>query len=415
MIAWHRSTVKHRGIPLGHAAWTPPPTPPGIMAICVPNTPLSGMVGDSASVAKLPPTETLLLKSCREIARKHLDNGIRSLFHEIAGVELQVTWLSTWPHRWSDGDLPAVCSWCSSHGAANLVLGGELEHNDIDPHHSAGALKPEHEPNFSRCKLGVRHQLHPVTVRGRILGFLFIQTMDGSEKIPDDQAPEPAGDCKATAPKSTCCPPTALVARPGRMQSERAGMLLKLVATHVESATLAELNEAALSKTRLEALELRPQENSWPQTPLHGLPNLPAKNAKRQASPHHQQIVQRILDYLQSNYHRPIQLGDVAEAVKMNTCYLSSLFSATTGVTYHRYLEGLRLAKAKELLADPVMQICEVASATGFANAGTFCRTFKVRTGLSPRAWRDAKQKKYRHSMIIHNVAIDTDQHSPVH
>ena len=93
--------------------------------------------------------------------------------------------------------------------------------------------------------------------------------------------------------------------------------------------------------------------------------------------------------YLQSHYRRPMQLGDVAEALNMNACYLSSLFSAAAGVTYHRYPEELRLAKAKELLADPSTRICELACAVGYASAGTFCRAFKARTGFSPRAWRD--------------------------
>lgn len=368
------------------------------MVTCIPNTPLSGMIGNSASLAECPLVEEVTLKTCREIARKHLDKDLRSLFHEIAGVELQVTWLSKWSHHWSDGDLSAVRSCCHSHAVATLVPGGGGGHNDGDSKHLAGAPEPRHRPNVATCKPGVRLQWHPMTVRGRTLGFLFIQTMEKSGNIPDDRPREPAGNRKIRTPKSTCCPPSAVVARLDTIQRERAGMLLKLVTTHVESATLAELNEAALSKARLEALLPGSQNNSWQHTAPQRVPDLPAKGKEDQACPHRQQIVQRMLDYLQSHYQRPIQLADVAKALKMNTCYLSSLFSATTGVTYHRYLEGLRLARAKELLADPVMNICEVASATGYTSSATFCRTFKARTGLSPRAWRDGDQAATEHS-----------------
>jgi YesN/AraC family two-component response regulator len=62
---------------------------------------------------------------------------------------------------------------------------------------------------------------------------------------------------------------------------------------------------------------------------------------------HSQQLVQRILDYIHEHYSCPIQLGDLAAVMNMNTAYISSLFHTTTGVTFHHYLEELRLAKAK--------------------------------------------------------------------
>jgi AraC-like DNA-binding protein len=356
------------------------------------------MIGNAASLAEFPPAETPQLKNCQDLARKHLDNGIRSLFHELTGLPLQAAWTPTWSHRWSDGDLPAVCSWCHRHAAATLDPAGGCGQTDGDSHHLAGVLKPRQEPNFSTCRLGVRHQWQPLIVRGATLGFLFIQTMDDSENSADDRTRVTAGRHKVEAPKSPCCPPDTVVMRLGTLQRERAGMLLKFVAANVETATLAELNEKALGKTVLEPLEPRYQEISWQQTPRQRLPDLPAKRVESHTCHHHQQIVQRMLDYLQSHYHRPIQLGDVADTLKMNACYLSSLFSTTTGVTFHRHLEELRLAKAKKLLADPVMHICEVAFATGFTSAGTFCRTFKAHTGLSPRAWRDGEQGAIGHS-----------------
>ncbi len=342
------------------------------------NTPksLSGMSGDAASLADLPAAETPQLRSCRELARKHLDIGIRSFFHELTGLPLQAVWAPSWTHRGTDGDLPAVCSWCRRYAAAGVGCG----HSNGDSENLAGALSPQPEPGFSTCRLGVWHQWHPMIVRAGTLGFLFIQTMDDSQTVLDGRFREPMGKFKVVARKATCCPPDAVVPRRGTMQRAHAGMLLKMVAASVESATLADLNEAALSTAKLEALKHRHQ------------------GAERQACPHQQQIVQRMLGYLQAHYHRPIQLGDVADALKMNACYLSSLFSATTGVTYHRYLQEIRLAKAKELLAHPGTLIGEVACATGFACAGTFCRTFKASTGLSPRAWRDGNLAEIGHS-----------------
>jgi two-component system response regulator YesN len=99
--------------------------------------------------------------------------------------------------------------------------------------------------------------------------------------------------------------------------------------------------------------------------------------------------VQRALEYVHTNCHRPLQLGDVADALKMNACYLSSLFSHTLRMTFHHYLIELRLAEAKKLLLDPACRVCEVACAVGYASAESFRCAFKAGTGMPPSAWRN--------------------------
>jgi two-component system response regulator YesN len=48
--------------------------------------------------------------------------------------------------------------------------------------------------------------------------------------------------------------------------------------------------------------------------------------------------------------------------MKTNASYLSALFSQTTGVTFHEFLEEVRLSKAKELLRDPRKREAAVAA-----------------------------------------------------
>ena len=68
--------------------------------------------------------------------------------------------------------------------------------------------------------------------------------------------------------------------------------------------------------------------------------------------------------------------------------YLSVLFSQTTGVTFHQFLEEVRLSKARELLRDPRNRVREVAGAAGYASPDSFRHAFKAHEGLSPEAWR---------------------------
>ncbi len=95
-----------------------------------------------------------------------------------------------------------------------------------------------------------------------------------------------------------------------------------------------------------------------------------------------------MLDYVYQRYFRPISLGNLASAMKMNASYLSALFSKTTGVTFHQFLEEVRLSKARELLRDPRNRVGEVARATGYASPDSFRHAFKAHEGFSPEAWR---------------------------
>ena len=106
---------------------------------------------------------------------------------------------------------------------------------------------------------------------------------------------------------------------------------------------------------------------------------------------HRQQLVQRMLNYIHEHYSHPVELHDLAAAMNLNASYVSSLFSTTLGVTFHHYLENFRLARAEDLLRDPVKRVSEVAYAVGYSNAGHFRNVFTTRIGLPPSAWRQAQ------------------------
>ncbi len=106
------------------------------------------------------------------------------------------------------------------------------------------------------------------------------------------------------------------------------------------------------------------------------------------AGTHVPPIVQAMVAYVHQHYHRPMSLGEVAAALKMNAAYLCGLFSRHLGVTFHHYLVEVRMAKARELLLDPKQRVCEVACAVGYASADQFRHAFKAHAGVPPSAWR---------------------------
>ena len=104
---------------------------------------------------------------------------------------------------------------------------------------------------------------------------------------------------------------------------------------------------------------------------------------------HSQLLAQRMLDYIHENYTHPFQLADLAASVQLRPTYASTLFSINVGVTFHHYLEQVRLAKAKDLLRDPVTRVAQVAYAVGFINPNHFRNVFTAHVGLPPSVWRD--------------------------
>jgi two-component system response regulator YesN len=136
-----------------------------------------------------------------------------------------------------------------------------------------------------------------------------------------------------------------------------------------------------LNHTQTEATRLRGELR-------HRLPGLPESTVQPGLGSHAQKLVEAMLDYVHQHGHRPISLDDLASAMKMNASYLSALFSQTTGVTFHHFLEEVRLSKARELLHDPRNRVREVARAAGYASPDSFRHAFKAHEGLSPDAWR---------------------------
>lgn len=102
------------------------------------------------------------------------------------------------------------------------------------------------------------------------------------------------------------------------------------------------------------------------------------------------QTVERMLDWIQEHYRHPLTLGDLGRALGRSPAHLSSLFSKATGMTFHAYLDQLRLARAKDLLADPLNRVTDIACAVGYASEDWFRHAFKSHTGLSPSFWRES-------------------------
>lgn len=98
--------------------------------------------------------------------------------------------------------------------------------------------------------------------------------------------------------------------------------------------------------------------------------------------------IRRILHYIQENYQKDIGLTELSEMVEMNPAYLSLLFKEQVGTSFVKYLTGLRIRRAEELLAAGGKP-SEIAAAIGYNDPRYFYEIFKRKTGMTPGEYRE--------------------------
>lgn len=91
-----------------------------------------------------------------------------------------------------------------------------------------------------------------------------------------------------------------------------------------------------------------------------------------------------VLMLVQDNVRRQWAIRDLAEAVNLSPGRLAHLFKSEVGISPQRYLNQIRLEKAKECLENSVLSVKEIAARVGFPNVSCLCRSFKSRYGATP-------------------------------
>ncbi|CAG9249010.1 helix-turn-helix transcriptional regulator [Paraburkholderia unamae] len=100
----------------------------------------------------------------------------------------------------------------------------------------------------------------------------------------------------------------------------------------------------------------------------------------------------RAKDRMDAASHEAWPVKRLAEVSGVSEAHFARSFKRAFGLPPHRYLLTRRIEQATTLLRDTDLSITEIAFATGWESLGTFGRTFRDVTGLSPSAARSAAQ-----------------------
>ncbi|MBP5490694.1 MAG: helix-turn-helix domain-containing protein [Lachnospiraceae bacterium] len=101
-------------------------------------------------------------------------------------------------------------------------------------------------------------------------------------------------------------------------------------------------------------------------------------------------VVQKIIQYLKSNYSQHISLDGIAQNMYLSPVYISKIFKEKTGDSPINYLIQIRLAKAKEMLEENRGSIRTIAAQVGYDDVYHFSKLFKKYYGVSPLYYRKA-------------------------
>ncbi|MBB6730678.1 response regulator [Cohnella zeiphila] len=99
--------------------------------------------------------------------------------------------------------------------------------------------------------------------------------------------------------------------------------------------------------------------------------------------------VKEAIRYMEGHYDQPISLTEVSDHVNVTPAYFSKLFKEEMGITFVKWLNRLRVEKAKALLKETSLKTYEIAEKVGYYDYKYFSNTFRKYTGVSPRDYRN--------------------------
>jgi two-component system response regulator YesN len=101
-------------------------------------------------------------------------------------------------------------------------------------------------------------------------------------------------------------------------------------------------------------------------------------------------VMKRILNYIEKNYHKDIKLEGLAEIFNYNSAYLGKMFKNYTGENFNSYIDKIRIENAKQLLSSKEFKVYEVSEKVGYKNIDYFYGKFKKYVGISPKEFKKA-------------------------
>ncbi len=95
-----------------------------------------------------------------------------------------------------------------------------------------------------------------------------------------------------------------------------------------------------------------------------------------------------IIEYVNVNFDKTITIKEVASTFYLNSSYLGRIFKKTTGVSFNKYINDLRVEKSKKMLIQTDAKIYEISNKLGYSESKYFIAKFTQAVGVTPGEYR---------------------------
>lgn len=99
--------------------------------------------------------------------------------------------------------------------------------------------------------------------------------------------------------------------------------------------------------------------------------------------------VQSTIEYSEANFENILTLKNISKLYYINEKYLGKMFKQQMGITFHEYINNLRLEKSKALLISTNKNIIDIALESGFQNVTYYNRVFMKKYNITPSKYKE--------------------------
>jgi AraC-like DNA-binding protein len=103
-----------------------------------------------------------------------------------------------------------------------------------------------------------------------------------------------------------------------------------------------------------------------------------------------QERIARVVAHITANLASTLTVEELAAVADVGRSRFVTLFREATGDSPQQYIQQRRIAEARRLLANPALQIKQIAAMTGFEDRFYFSKVFRRVDGLTPTQYRAA-------------------------
>jgi AraC-like DNA-binding protein len=105
--------------------------------------------------------------------------------------------------------------------------------------------------------------------------------------------------------------------------------------------------------------------------------------------------IDTMIEWLRINLDKEISVSELAERFNLDKDYLTRWFKSRTGEPVRRYINCMKMLRAKVLLCDSLLNVKDIAYSLGFKDEKYFMKLFKSYENLTPSEYRNSFYKTH--------------------